>query len=164
MYTLIRQVLGIFSLNVQKRKIYMATLVYQFVINHWMLWALFVLLILIIVFEEIRGRVQGIPRLQPSELTKMINRDEVVVVDLRPHEMFAKGHIISSINIPHTKLDANIDKLKSYHPRQIVLVCSNGQTAPQEGVRLRKEGIEGIAFLSGGIAAWQESGLPLTKD
>lgn len=136
----------------------------EFVINHWMLWLLFLLVIIIIIFEEIRGRVQGVPRVQPNDLTTLINREDPVIIDVRDGNAFAKGHIIGSINIPHTKINENIEKLKKHQEQTIVIVCTNGQTSPQEGVKFRKQGFEKVYFLSGGIAAWKEAGLPLTKD
>jgi rhodanese-related sulfurtransferase len=131
--------------------------------NHWILWSVFGLLIIAIIFEEIRGRVQGIPRLQPQDLTQLINREEAAVIDVRDKTAFSKGHIITSINIPHTQIDSNIEKLKKYQDRSVVIVSSNGQTGPQEGVKLRSNGFEKVYFLSGGVAAWQEAGLPLIK-
>jgi rhodanese-related sulfurtransferase len=136
---------------------------FDFVTNHWILWSAFICIILIILFEEIRGRVQGIPRIYPQDLTQMINREEAIVIDVRDNNAFAKGHIIGSINIPHTMMDKQMDKLQKYQGKPIVIVCHNGQTAPQEGVKLRKQGLEKIFFLSGGLVAWQEAGLPLTK-
>lgn len=136
---------------------------FEFVINHWMLWSLFVAIIILILFEEIRGRVQGIPRVHPKELTTLINKEDAVVIDVRESNAFHKGHIISSINIPHTEIDASFDKIKQYEGKPIVIVCANGQTAPQEGAKLHHKGLEQISFLSGGIAAWKEEGLPLKK-
>ncbi|MBA2654309.1 MAG: rhodanese-like domain-containing protein [Gammaproteobacteria bacterium] len=136
----------------------------EFVLNHWILWSVFVLLILIIIFEEIRGRVQGIPRVQPHDLTQLINREDATVIDVRDHNAFAKGHILGSINIPHTQMDANIEKLKKHKDKPVVIVCGNGQTGPQEGIKLKNNGFEKIYFLSGGINAWKDAGLPLTKD
>jgi rhodanese-related sulfurtransferase len=136
----------------------------EFVIHHWILWSIFVLIILVIIFEEIRGRIQGIARLTPHDLTRLINREEAVAIDVRDNAAFAKGHIIGSINIPHTKMDGSIDKLKKYQQKPVVIVSSNGQTGPQEGVKLQHNGFNKVYFLAGGIAAWQEAGLPLIKD
>ncbi len=134
-----------------------------FVVNHWALWSIFVLLIIIIIFEEIRGRVQGIPRVHPKELTNLINKEDAVLIDVRDGNAFSRGHIIGSINIPHTQMDSQLEKLKQYQERPIVVVCANGQTSPQEGNKLKHKGFENVSFLSGGIAAWKEEGLPLTK-
>lgn len=136
----------------------------QFVVNHWILWSLFLGVILIILFEEIRGRVQGIPRLSPADLTSLINREDALVLDVRDSNAYLKGHIIGAINIPHTEMDARLDKLKPYQEKPIAIVCSNGQTSPQEGVKLRNKGFEKVYFLSGGMNAWQQAGLPLARN
>jgi rhodanese-related sulfurtransferase len=60
-------------------------------------------------------------------------------------------------------MDSQLEKLKQYQERPIVVVCANGQTSPQEGNKLKHKGFENVSFLSGGIAAWKEEGLPLTK-
>jgi rhodanese-related sulfurtransferase len=137
---------------------------FNFVVNHWILWSIFVLVIIVILFEEIRGRVQGIPRVYPRELTNLINKQDAVVIDVRDPNAFARGHILGSINIPHTQMDTSIEKLEQYRGRPIVVVCANGQTSPQEGTKLRHKGFENVSFLSGGISAWKEDGLPLSKD
>lgn len=143
---------------------YIVSQFFEFVINHWILWSLFLVVILVIIFEEIRGRVSGIARVQPSELVQKINRDEGTIIDLRDSNAFLKGHIIGAMNIPHTQLDANLEKLKKYQGKPIVLVCATGQTSPQEGAKLKSKGFENVSFLSGGMRAWQQAQLPLTKD
>jgi rhodanese-related sulfurtransferase len=135
----------------------------QFVVNHWILWLAFILLIAVILFEEVRGRIQGVPRLQPQELTHLINREEPVIIDVRDANAFAKGHIIGAVNIPHTQMATSLDRLKSYQGRPIVFVCANGQTAPQEGAKLRAKDFENVSFLSGGMTAWQNANLPVTR-
>lgn len=137
---------------------------FEFVVNHWVLWSAFVFLTLFILFEEIRGRVQGIPRISPKDLTRLINKEEPIIIDVRDGNTFAKGHIIGSMNIPHVQMDSSIDKLNAYKERPLVLVCANGQAAPQEGVKLHHKGFEKVSFLNGGIASWKEEGLPLSKD
>ncbi len=137
---------------------------FQFLINHWLLSSIFILILLLIIYDEIRGRVQGVPRLQPHELTRLINREGAVVLDVRDSHAFMKGHIIGAINIPHTAIDANLKKLSQYKTLPLVIVSANGQTGPQEGVHLKHQGFEKIYFLAGGLAAWQEAGLPLTRE
>ncbi len=136
----------------------------EFVINHWILWSLFALVIIVIIFEEIRGRVQGVPKVQPSELIQLMNREDAKVIDLRDGNAFLRGHIINAINIPHVQLDGSLEKIKKFVDKPIVLVCARGQTSPQEAAKLKKQGIDKVAFLAGGMTAWQQAQLPLTKD
>lgn len=135
----------------------------QFITNHWILWLIFIGLIGVILFEEIRGRVRGVAQLQPQELTLLINREQANIIDVRDSNAFLKGHIIGSINIPHTQLESSQDKLEPYKDKTLVIVCAAGQTAPIEGAKLKQKGFADVYFLSGGISAWQNAGLPLTR-
>lgn len=137
---------------------------FEFVVNHWILWSLLVVVLILIIIEEIRGRVLGIPPLSPQDLTLKINRENPVIVDLRDTNAFSKGHIIGSINIPHTKLEDSIERLKKHQEQPLVFVDTNGQTSPTEGAKLHDKGFEKVYFLAGGIHAWQQAGYPLTKD
>lgn len=136
----------------------------QFLIDHWILWLAFVVVIILILIEEIRGRVMGVSRVQPQDLTRLINREDALVVDLRDTNSFVKGHIVNSMNIPRSQFNESISKLTKYKDKPIVFVCANGQASSQEGLKLKKEHFEKIYSLSGGISAWQSAGLPLTRD
>jgi rhodanese-related sulfurtransferase len=135
----------------------------QFVINHWMLSLLLVVILVLLIIEELRGRIGGVPRVSPQDLTRMMNREDAVVVDVRDGNAFAKGHIIGAVNIPHTLINVNIEKLEKYQQQPIVMVCGRGQTSPQEAEKLHKKGFEKIYFLAGGLAAWQDAGYPLSR-
>jgi rhodanese-related sulfurtransferase len=137
---------------------------FQFVINHWVLWAVLIALSILLLIEEIRGRVAGVPKVTPQELTKMINQEDAVVIDVRDANAFSTGHIIGAVNIPHTLFDANFDKMAKYKGKPIIVVDSNGQNAPIEAAKLLKKDFEKVYFLGGGLAAWQQAGLPLNKD
>ena len=80
----------------------METKFIAFVIKHWPLWVALVIIILLIIVEEMRGKMGGLPRLSSQELTQMINHDEGVVFDIRDKQAFESGHILGSINLPLT--------------------------------------------------------------
>jgi rhodanese-related sulfurtransferase len=136
---------------------------FQFVINHWILWSVLVILLLLLLVEEIRGRVAGVSKVSPQELTRMINQEEAVVIDVRDANAFSTGHIIDSVNIPHTLFDTSMEKIAKYKDKPIIVVCSNGQTSPLEAAKLLKKDYEKVYFLGGGLTAWQQAGLPLSK-
>ena len=52
-----------------------------------------------IVFNEISGLFRGYKGLQPAGLTALVNRDNALVVDLRPSADFEKGHIPGARNV-----------------------------------------------------------------
>ncbi len=133
----------------------------QFVITHWVLWLALVLLIILILIEEFRGKVGGLPRLAPGDLTQMINKDEAVVIDVRDKTAFTAGHITGSVNIPSAELEANGKKLEKYKTKTLVIV--NATESIPNTKTLQAAGYK-IATLNGGITGWRQAGLPLVKN
>ena len=91
---------------------------------------------------------------------KLINAD-AAVIDLRPAEAFARGHIVGARNIPHDELDDSLEKLKRFKSKPIVAVCDAGMTSAKVVTRLRRDGIDNVYGIKGGINAWTEASLPL---
>lgn len=116
-----------------------------------------------IVWNEIAGRSGGFRRVNPAQLTGMINRDDALVVDLRPAGDFAKGHIAGARNVQMSQFDPENKQLAPARELPVVLVCNVGQTAATAARRLRKAGFSRVSVLEGGIQAWQGADLPLVK-
>jgi rhodanese-related sulfurtransferase len=116
-----------------------------------------------LVYNEIAGRLSGIRRLAPPQLTALINRDGALVVDVRPVAEFEKGHIAGSKNVQMSQFDPENKQLAPAKALPVVLVCKVGQTADAAAKRLRKAGFTNVNLLEGGIQAWQAADLPLVK-
>lgn len=130
----------------------------EFAINHWELVSLFALLLLLAVWMETRNGVQG---LTPAEVTNLINKDEAVVVDIRPAAEFRTGHITSALNIPAATLKDHLGTLEKHKESAVVLVCKSGMTAGASAKELEKNGFAKVYKMKGGIAEWQGASLPL---
>jgi rhodanese-related sulfurtransferase len=120
-------------------------------------------LTLALVFTEVAGLFRGFKALGPAQLTGLINRDNALVVDLRPQADFEKGHIPGSKNVQMSQFDPENKQLTAARALPVVLVCKSGQTASSAAGRLHKAGFERVYVLDGGIGAWQQADLPLVK-
>ena len=116
-----------------------------------------------LIFTEIAGLFRGYKALGPAQLTGLINRDNALVVDLRPQADFEKGHIPGSKNVQLSQFDPENKQLTAARALPVVLVCKTGQTAGAAAGRLHKAGFERVYVLDGGIGAWQQADLPLVK-
>ena len=120
-------------------------------------------LTLAIVFNELASLLRGVKGVGPAALTALINRDNALVVDLRPQADFEKGHIAASRNVQMSQFDPENKQLAAARALPVVLVCKAGQTSSGAAARLRKAGFERVYLLDGGIGAWQQADLPRAK-
>jgi rhodanese-related sulfurtransferase len=116
-----------------------------------------------IVGNEVMQLFRGFKALRPAELTALVNRENALVVDLRPSADFEKGHIPGSKNVQMSQFDPENKQLTAARALPVVLVCKSGQTAGAAAGRLHKAGFERVYVLDGGIGAWQQADLPLVK-
>lgn len=131
----------------------------QFLIQEWMLTSLLVVLILA---YSLRERVKsGVP-VSNNELTRMVNSDQAVVLDIRPSAEYKLGHLVDSINVPYDRINADLATLEKYKTKTIIIVDKIGQYAGTAGRQLAKAGYD-VRRLSGGISEWQNQNLPLVK-
>ena len=120
-------------------------------------------LTLAIIGNEIANLFRGFKGIQPAGLTALVNRENALVVDLRPIGDFEKGHIPGAKNVQMSQFDPESKHLAAAKALPVVLVCKAGQVGGGAAKRLRKAGFEKVFVLDGGIGAWQQAGLPLAK-
>jgi rhodanese-related sulfurtransferase len=116
-----------------------------------------------IAYNEIAGRLTGYKRIPPARLTALVNRDNALVVDLRPIAEFEKGHIAGAKNVQPSQFDPEHKQLAAARALPVVLVCKAGQSAGAAAKRLKQAGFEQVYVLEGGIQAWQQADLPLAR-
>jgi rhodanese-related sulfurtransferase/DNA-binding transcriptional ArsR family regulator len=101
--------------------------------------------------------------LEPVPANELLDRARdglVTVIDVRPPEEYAQGHIAGALNIPLEKLKQQLKKLP--RDREIVAYCRGPWCVlSYEAVaRLRKAGIE-ARRLEDGLPEWRRAGLPV---
>jgi len=134
--------------------------VIEFISNHWMLSAAWVVLatLLIISFTNTSSKVIG-----AQEVTMMINREKATVIDIRSKADFNKGHLLGSINIPASEIKNADKELEKHKQNPIVLVDANGMQASAAAQQLQKTGFTQVSRLQGGIVSWTNDNLPVHK-
>ena len=105
----------------------------------------------------------GGPWVTTLQATQLMNRDDALVVDLRPAAEFASGHILGARNIPLADLERRAGELDKHKAKPLIVHCGDGNRAGGGAALLRKRGFGNVLNLSGGYAAWQQAGLPVEK-
>lgn len=95
------------------------------------------------------------------QATRMMNDQGAVVLDVRPPAEFAAGHLPQARNIPSEDVAKRAGELPAGKP--VIVVCGSGNRAGKAAAALRGAGRQDVFCLEGGIAGWQQAGLPLVK-
>lgn len=135
----------------------------EFVTNHWALSLAFIGISALIVVTEVRRRLYGVPQLGPHAATLVMNADDSVILDVREDSEYKQGHIAKAVHIPLGQLKQRIGELDKYRERTVVAYCRTGHRSNSAAAVLRKQGFDKIHNLAGGIVAWQNANLPVTK-
>jgi rhodanese-related sulfurtransferase len=103
--------------------------------------------------------------LEPVPAEELLDRARqglVTVVDVRPPEEFAQGHIVGALNIPLDKLKQQLKQIP--RDREVVAYCRGPWCvlAYEAVARLRKAGIS-ARRLEHGLPEWRRSGLPVER-
>lgn len=107
--------------------------------------------------------VQGIQRLTPLEAVQKINHDGAIVVDVRESSEFEGGHILDSLHIPLGTLGNNLKRLEKYREKAVIVSCASGNRSASACHTLKKNGFAQVYNLRGGVYAWQNANLPLSR-
>ena len=139
------------------------TEIVEFLLNHIEFAAAWVVVAAVLLFVQLRLSALGATSVTSQTLTNLVNRQNAVVIDVRPQVDFNKGHISDAVNIPLSQIKNNLEDLEKYQDRPIIMVCANGQQVGAASEQLRKSGFQNISKLSGGMASWLGENLPLVK-
>ncbi len=135
----------------------------EFIANHLFLVCLLIAILMLLAWNLFGDSLSGIKSLPPQEVTRLINRDDARVIDLRGRSEFEAGHIIDALNIDAAQLQGQLEKLKKYKQQGLIFCCATGGVSAREARRLMREGFDKVYTLKGGIYAWQNASLPLAK-
>ena len=133
----------------------------EFATNHAILVSAFLLVSGLLIHNLVAGGSKTL--VDPHQAVELINREEAVVVDVRPVADFSKGHIVNAINLPTSGSKKQINRLQKYQDRPIVVACRSGAQSAQACRELRRQGFGKVFNLRGGILAWENANLPVTR-
>jgi rhodanese-related sulfurtransferase/predicted transcriptional regulator len=114
-----------------------------------------------LVDDEIRARDPQ-PPVKADELRELLERGEVLLLDVRPEEEFLAAHVAGAINVPLQRLAEQAETFP--RDRDIVVYCRGPyclltldalQVLRDRGLRVRR--------LEAGVPTWRAAGLPVAE-
>lgn len=107
------------------------------------------------------GDIDGVELLTKEELAKRIRRkDDLLVLDVRPEQEYAAGHVPGAVSIPVAELKRRLKELPKN--KEIVAYCRGSfcAFAPEAARYLEKKGFH-TSVLDAGLPDWKAAGLPI---
>lgn len=99
--------------------------------------------------------------LKPAELAQLVASNAVAPVDTRDAAAFARAHLPRAVSMPLEEIESRLAELHML-PAQPVLYCRGGDKTKDLAGRLAEQGTP-VAFLEGGLLAWEADGLPIER-
>ena len=107
--------------------------------------------------------LQTVPEVAPAALqSRLHNGEQIVVIDVREPDEFARGKIPGAYTIPRGVLEMQLDgRLPVDTP--VVLYCGAGARSALAAKSLADMGYDKVENLQGGWSAWVNAGLPVER-
>ena len=116
-------------------------------------------------FWPLLRRTTGGPHVDTAAATRLINREDALVLDVRDPGEFGAGHILGARNVPLERIgpQGDLKEVGKKKERPLIVYCDSGARAVKAAAALRAQGFTQMFTLSGGLGAWQAAGLPVEK-
>lgn len=95
--------------------------------------------------------------------TQLMNKRNAVAVDVRDAAEYAKGHLPQAKSAPLADLANRAATLAKDKAAPVIVINQTGQNLGKAQAALKEAGYSEVYALEGGMAAWQQAGLPVVK-
>jgi rhodanese-related sulfurtransferase len=135
---------------------------FEFAGHHPLLASAAALAALLVAAYEMRLRAQSTGAISPQDVIRLMNQG-ALVLDIRPQDQYAAGHISGARFMPSDQLLKASDTLKRHKEKPVVVYCDAGSVASAAVRQLAAQGFTKAFSLRGGLSAWRAENLPVAK-
>jgi rhodanese-related sulfurtransferase len=100
-----------------------------------------------------------VPVISPSELSRRLQEEKIVVIDMRDTQAYAEGHITGAV--PLEVIEPILKTFKSSTPFVFYEAGPGEIQAIQRATKLKRSGFSDVSVLRDGLDAWKAEGLGL---
>lgn len=116
-----------------------------------------------LVGSEVLRRMRGVHTVNAAEALRLMNDQEAWVVDIRDAGEYKAGHLPQARHIPFAALKERLSELTRAGDKPIIVYCRTGSTSQSACALLKKNNIANVYSLSGGLSAWLDANLPVSR-
>ena len=135
----------------------------DFVVKNWPLALVFVVSGAMLLWPLLQRRLSPGREIGTLDATRMLNNDNPLVLDVREPAEVAAGRLPNAVHIPLSQLKARGAEIAKHAARPVIVYCERGVRSGAAVSTLSGLGFTHVQSLRGGVRAWKEAGLPLSK-
>jgi thioredoxin 1/putative thioredoxin len=109
--------------------------------------------------EPFLPRAEG--AIRAPEAAELLKQGQIALVDTRDPPVFGRMHLPGAVNIPLAEIPSRLAELHML-PAEPVLYDRAGEQTKELAAKLAEEGTP-VAFLEGGVLAWEAEGFPVDR-
>jgi rhodanese-related sulfurtransferase len=108
--------------------------------------------------------MRNVPRISIDELKTLMDRKNVVIIDVRDPSSFEAGHVPGALNIDYVNMPERAREFaKETRPIVTYCACTNETTAARAALDLIQAGSTNVKALAGGWNDWIRRGEAIEK-
>ena len=134
--------------------------IYEFMVNHSLLSSAFLVTLALIIYTEIRRRLNVAKEITPATAVRLMNDESALALDIRSDAEYRAGHLLKAKNLPLKDLASRTHELNKYFNKPVIIYCASGLQSAKASALLHKAGFSNLYSLAGGLQAWDKAGLP----
>jgi rhodanese-related sulfurtransferase len=96
------------------------------------------------------------PTVDVATVAAIMDRDDVVLIDVREQAEYDEAHIPDITLIPLGTVPDSLDQIPT--DKTVIMTCRSGNRSGQATEFLRQQGFDNVHNMEGGIVAWQAAG------
>lgn len=135
----------------------------EFVVNHWDLFLALLIILALLIGGPLSRRLRGFEDVEPQAAVGLMNHQDAVFLDVREDNEYREGHAPEAMHVPLSVLGQQLDRLANLKEKPIIVGCRSGHRSSRAAGILRKNGFDRVYNLRGGMMAWENAGLPVTR-
>ena len=136
---------------------------FEFIGNHWIMVSAAVITAVLLVQDLIESVLRRHKLASPVNAVVIMNDERSAVIDVREAHEYSEGHIEGARHIPLAKLEDRMFEIEAFKDAPVIVTCQSGTRAPQACRKLAQHGFSDVYELQGGMVAWEEQKLPVSR-
>ena len=111
--------------------------------------------------EWLKRLHERIGEISPGEAAAEVEREAVILVDVREGDEFRREHVKNALHLPRGFLELRAEERLPDKAQPLVTYCGSGVRALFAAETLEKLGFSHVRSMAGGFQAWKDAGLPV---